>query len=381
MNETIDGRVRPHVTYLLSNLGGGTGQHLISLLDFADSEGWSADIVSEVANTSRVVPPVPLEVLPPSARLTFPIAQVRRWRALRRRMLETRPDVLHAYFFWSIVYGRLLRRGGVIPRLVENREDLGFNWSANEYHFLRLTRSIPDRVICVSEAVREVALEREGLSPGRAVVIHNGVSPPAKLAAASGRRLREEFEIPPDAFLVGMVANFQRPIKGAVYFVDALALVVREVPGAYFMLIGKGENQEELQRRADTAGVGSRLIFTGFRDDVDRFYEAMDVSALTSLSEGLSITLLESMSRGVPVVATDVGGNAEIVRDGETGFLVPARDPYAFASKVAELARDPERRRSFGIRARETIRREFEMGDVAAAYARTYREISAPLRT
>lgn len=376
MSEGRGGQPGPHVTYLLSDLGGGTGHHLISLLEFSGSGRWSADIVSEAANTSRVAPSVPLEVLRPSTRLRFPLAQMRRWRALRARMLETRPDILHTYFFWSIVYGRLLRAEGVVPNLIENREDLGFNWGPMEYRFLRLTRSVPDRVICVSEAVRSVVLEREGISPDRAVVIRNGVGPSLELAADSGRRLREEFDIPTDALLVGMVANFQRPIKGAVYFVEALAPVVRAVPDAYFMLIGMGDNQEDLQQRADMAGAGTRLIFTGFRDDVDRFYDAMDVSALTSLSEGLSITLLESMRRGVPVVATDVGGNAEVVQHGETGFLVPARDPDAFARKIIELARNPELRRSFGMRARERIQRNFSMRGVADAYASIYRELA-----
>src|SRR5206468_11214120 len=101
---------------------------------------------------------------------------VRRLAELRRVTREIRPDVVHAYFFWSIIYARLLKMMGLAPVLVENREDMGFSWGWGAYLALRATRSIPDRIICVAAAVREVALRKESILPERTVVLHNGIS-------------------------------------------------------------------------------------------------------------------------------------------------------------------------------------------------------------
>lgn len=336
---------------------------------------WQARILSEAENTARVDAPAPLELLPPTRFNRYPLAQVERYRQLRSRLTADPPDVLHTYFFWSIIYGRLLKARGVVPRLVENREDLGFNWGRHEYALLRLTGRLPDRIVCVSEAVRQQVLDREALDPKRVFVIRNGVAPPAALDSEAHAAVRAELGIPADSPIVGMVANFNRPVKGAVYFVDALRHVAHAVPGVHFLLIGLGENEAELRRRAEEAGVGHQLVFPGFRSDVDRFYEAMDVSALTSLSEGLSITLLESMRHGVPVVATDVGGNSEVVRQGETGFLVPPRDPERFATEVIRLLEDPALRERFSRRAREVVSESFGVSGAAAAYGRLYAEL------
>lgn len=365
----------PSVAYLLSDLGGGTGQHLFSVLRTRRPDAWTARILTETETTAREGSPVPLEQLPATRFRRYPLAQLQRYRQLRRRLEQDPPDILHTYFFWSIIYGRCLKARGIITRLIENREDLGFNWGPHEYALLRLTKSIPDRIVCVSRAVREVVLEQERLDPERVVVIHNGVAPPVPADEAVRRAVRSELAIPEDAPLVGMVANFNRPVKGADYFVDALPLVAEAVPGVRFLLVGLGDNQDELRSRAEAVGLGDRLIFTGFRADIDRVYEALDVSALTSLSEGLSITLLESMRHGIPVVATEVGGNAEVVRDGETGFLVLPRAPERFAAKVTRLLGDPELRKRFSARSQQIVRHSFYLPDVADAYGRLYREV------
>lgn len=366
----------PSVTYLLSDLGGGTGHHLFSVLRERPDGAWIARILSEVGNTARVDSPVPLEVLPATRFTRYPISQGERFLHLRQRFAEAPVDILHTFFFWAIIYGRLLKASGAIRWLVENREDMGFNWSRHEYTLLRMTRRFPDRVICVSEAVRKHVLEKERLDPARLCVIRNGIAPSPNSDAQARSAVRAEFGIPDSSPIVGMVANFNRPVKGAVHFVDALPLVAREIPNVRFLLIGLGENEMELRHRAEAAGVGDQLLFPGFRADIDRFYEAMDVSALTSLSEGLSITLLESMRHGVPVVATRVGGNPEVVRHGSTGYLVPPGDPESFAREVIRLLGDSARRERFSRRAREVVKESFFLPDVAAAYSAVYEELS-----
>ncbi|TVP48873.1 MAG: glycosyltransferase [Gemmatimonadales bacterium] len=367
------------ILYVISALGGGTGFHLVRMLDHMDPSTTRAEILCNGHVESLPPEHVPLHDDTSSGPLErFPLAQLRQCRSLHRLVRKTRPDVVHSYFFWPIMYGRILKRAGVIRNLVENREDQGFNLGPSDYRMLRLTSGVPDRVICVSEAVREVVVEREGLSPDRTVVVRNGVaSSPPTLSGVELEALRDEFGLGPEHLVVGMVANLNRPVKGTKYFIEALPLIARQVPEARFLLVGEGAEREGLMARADELGVGDRTIFTGFRTDVDRLYSLIDVSVLTSLSEGLSITILESMSAGIPVVATRVGGNPELVDEGRTGLLVPPRDPETFAGAVVTLLRDPARRRQMGAAGLKRAREEFSLPRVAARYQELYREVTA----
>ncbi len=370
-------RSRPRLLVLTADLGGGTGNHLLGLLREPALAGFEASILSERPLTAREVPPVPLDRLP-ETRLRYPLAQVARWRWLRRELAARRPDLVHAYFFWPVIYARLLRRAGVIPALVENREDQGFAWGREEYALLRATRRHTDRVLCVSDAVRRVVLEREGLDPARVVTIRNGIAaalPPEEPLDG----LRAELGLRPDHLVLGVVANFNRAVKGLGHLVEAVPQIVRDVPNARVLLLGRGDEEAGLRERCRELGVADAVIFAGFRRDMDRCYRLMHLSGLTSLSEGLSITILESMKFGLPVVATAVGGNPEVVEDGVTGLLVPPGNPAAFADAVVALLRDPARRATMGQAARHRVESGFAITSEAERYAALYREVLAGL--
>ena len=193
-------------------------------------------------------------------------------------------------------------------------------------------------------------------------------------ARGARSRIRQELGLDASHLVVGIVANFNRPVKGGKYLVEAVPLVVRAVPAARFVVIGQGGG-DELERIAAALGVSKHLIFAGFRENIADFLRSMDVSALTSLSEGLSITILESMGHGLPVVATAVGGNPEIVLDGQTGFLAPAKDPAAFAAHVIALLQDPALRRRMGEAGQRRIEEHFRIDKTAAEYLETYERL------
>ncbi len=376
MRERAFGNLPRRVLFLADDVGGGTGNHLFGLLGHWDKSRWQARIVSQARRyDGRVSPGGAVEYAPaPKWFDRFPVAQVRRLLQLRRSVVADPPHLVHTYFFWSIIYGRVLKRLGVISALVENREDMGFSWGPREYRLLRLTSDIPDRVICVAEAVRQVVLERERLEPARVLVLRNGVEP-AAAAAGDGAALRREFGLGNEHLVVGMVANLNRPVKGGTYFLEAIPEIVGKVPNARFLIIGRVEREEELRAKARALGVDDYLTLAGYRGDIARCYEIMDLSVLTSLSEGLSITLLESLNHGVPVVATRVGGNPEVVVEGETGFLVPPRDVPAFAGRVIQALKDPALRARMSTAARSRIRKEFQIRSVAARYLEIYEDV------
>jgi L-malate glycosyltransferase len=377
--------VARRVLLLLEDLGGGTGNHLCRLITHWHSHGWEVMVMTQTPPQVHQLPAgVEVRVMPNAGWYDrFPLAQVRRLLALRRLVKTYRPDVVHTYFFWSIVYGRILKLLGDVRVLVENREDLGFSWGRGSYRVLRATRAIPDRVICVADAVRDVAVAQEGVDRALTTVIRNGVeiASPARTGSAEARR---QFGFGAEHIVIGMVANLPRTVKGGRHLLDAVAPIVAHVPNARFLLVGAGTEPEVLEPELRARGITAQVVGAGYRRDVESCYAAMDISVLTSSSEGLSITLLESMRYGLPTVVTRVGGNVEVVVEGVTGFLVPFGDAPAFVDRVVTLARDADRRRAMGLAGQRQVNEHFAIADVARRYLNVYddrlaaRDMGAP---
>lgn len=372
-------RTTRRILFVTSDLGGGTGDHLLQMIGYWDKARWEAEIISEAPLTSRRAPEVQVEYLSRSRWLgRFPISQLRALYRINRHLKNRDPEIVHCYFYWSILYGRFLKKLGRVRHLVENREDEGFAWGEREYARLRRSRSLPDRVICVSEAVRRVAVDREGVDPARTLVIHNGVRLPRQ-SRPERESCRLDLGIKHDEVLVGMVSNLHRPIKGVSYFLDAIPLILEAEPSARFAIFGhgfgRGAEERLLREKAKSLGIDRPPLFAGFRPDIDRCYAATDVFVMTSLSEGLSIALLESMSHGLPVVVTAVGGNPEVVVEGETGFLVPPRQPAAFADRVIRLLRDRELRARMGEAGRRRVEEKFLIRQAARRYLEVYEDV------
>jgi glycosyltransferase involved in cell wall biosynthesis len=362
---------------LVDEMGGGTGEHIVSLMSHWQRSGWEVRLVTPSTPTVRIRPEARLDIFPRQKWLKkYPCAQIRRMWWLLRYVRQFKPEVVHAYFFWSIIYGRILKKLGMVRTFFENREDQGFNWGTHEYTLLRATRGIPNEVICVSEAVRQVVMSRERLDPRRVRVIHNGIMLHEPCDGAR-LRVRQELGLDTSHLVVGVVANLNRPVKGGKYLIEAIPLVVQAVPAVRFVVVGDGNEIGELKRSAKRLGVSKNLIFAGFHSDIADCYAAMDISVLTSLSEGLSITLLESMSHGLPVVVTAVGGNPEVVIDGQTGFLVPPKHPAAFASRVVALLQDPDLRQRMGEAGRQRIEEHFRIESTASQYLDLYEQVKS----
>jgi glycosyltransferase involved in cell wall biosynthesis len=163
-----------------------------------------------------------------------------------------------------------------------------------------------------------------------------------------------------------MVANF-KPGKGHEGLVDASVLVRRSVPDARFVLVGRGPFEGGVRRRAREMGVDASFVFAGYREDATRIMTAFDVLAVPSVYDGLSIALLEAMDLGVPAVLTRVGGNPEVVSDGQDGLVVPPADPEALSDGIVALLRDPSLRARLG----EAAKRRAADFDIRAAVRRT----------
>lgn len=365
-------RLLKSVTILTDNLGGGTGRHLIDSLEYRDLDEWRTRVFCYGVDDG-LRPPEGIFYQQRRFRsrfIRFPVPQIRALFHLGQRVREE-PGLLHTYFFWPIVYGRILKLLGRVEVLVENREDMGFKYGRIHQWVLRLLKEQPDLVICVSAAVRSASLEREGLPPAKVVVVENGVALPESVRDAA-RGERERLGATPDEILVGMVANLNYRVKAIDQFLVAVPSILEQVPDVRFVIVGGGRLREELEMQAAELGVSDRVTFTGRVSDVSPIYRALDISVLTSRSEGLSITLLESMAYGLPVVVTAVGGNVDVVVEGETGRLVPPDSPQAFAGAVVDLCRDPEARRRMGEAARKRCERHYDIRSISERYETHY---------
>jgi asparagine synthase (glutamine-hydrolysing) len=299
----------------------------------------------------------------PIPSLRSPVTLVR-LASLVRYLRRHRIDVVHATGLYPNLFGVAAARLARTPVAIASVRDMGQMWRRDLQRTQKLACRFADAVVTNAQAIAD-RLGAEGYDPGRIEIIPNGVAapPPARRAGGS---LRRELGISDDAPVVGVVCRLD-PLKGLDDFVVAAAAIARDHPATRFLVVGGpvpgGEGYgEELRRRGRDLGLGDRLILTGARTDVPDLLPELTVSVLPSLTEGLSNSLLESMAAGLPVVATDVGGNPEIVEDGVTGILVPVEDPATLATAIRGLLESPQRAASLGGRARRSIEERFGYG-------------------
>ena len=231
-----------------------------------------------------------------------------------------------------------------------------------------------------SQAVKDY-LVKKGLAPDKVHVIYNGVDPSRfEGEPVTPGVTRSEFGIPPHHSVVGLLARLE-PQKDPRTFLRAAAILVKKLPTVSCLVIGGGSLQAELEREAQALGLGDRVTFTGPRRDVARLLAACDISVLSSVKEGMSNTIMESMAAGKPMVATRVGGNAELIAEGETGFLVPPRDPAALADAVQRILEDPALAKAMGHQARVRIAQRFSVEAMVKSTERLYGEALASPRS
>jgi glycosyltransferase involved in cell wall biosynthesis len=166
-------------------------------------------------------------------------------------------------------------------------------------------------------------------------------------------------------------------VKDQAGLIRAFAMVRRSHPAALLVLAGDGPCRAELERLATDTGLAEHVKFLGTRDDVPAVMSAFDVFALPSIAEGISNTLLEAMASGLPVVATRIGGNPEIVAERVCGTLVPRQDPEALAAAISEYLEDPETRRRHGAGSRERAVRHFSLERMIEGYRNLYAGLAA----
>ena len=299
-------------------------------------------------------------------------AEVARLSAFIERF---RPDIVNAHLFRSTAVAAPLGRwhGARVVETYHGRE--GWRRGLLGGHFLadRLVSRFVDRVIAVSEAARAFLISGKGYDARKIVVVPNGRDLSVFRPGAGGDAVRKELGIDRATPLVGVVGRLEEQ-KGHVYMLDAWPSVLSEFPDARLLLVGEGSLRGALERRVKDLGVAPSVLFAGFRADVPRVLDALDVLALPSLYEGMPLTVIEASAMAKPVVATAVDGTPEVIREGRTGRLVPPRVPAALSRALRAVLRDPAAAQEMGRAGRDFVLDRFDLTRQVEATARVYRE-------
>ncbi|EHR72000.1 sugar transferase, PEP-CTERM/EpsH1 system associated [Burkholderiales bacterium JOSHI_001] len=237
-----------------------------------------------------------------------------------------------------------------------------------------------ERYITVSQDLGNYLEQRIHVKRQRITTICNGVDTQRfQPRGPSSPRLLPEGFAPPGCVVIGTVGRLQ-PVKDQQLLLQAFSRLQRpaaDPSGAgaaalRLVLVGDGPLQSDLQAQAQALGIAERTWFAGDRSDVAALLQQLDVFVLPSLAEGISNTLLEAMATGLPLVATRVGGNVELVQDGENGSLVPVGDAAALAQALQALVDNPAQRQAQGAASRQRAERQFSLDAMVAQYQRVY---------
>jgi glycosyltransferase involved in cell wall biosynthesis len=273
-------------------------------------------------------------------------------RGLATLLRSDRVDIVHAHKFGSNVWGTVFGRACRVPVVIAHEHTWSYKGQPiRKWIDGRVVGRLATRFIAVSDADAARMVMHEKVPLEKVVVMPTAYVP---RPLTSETELRSELGLAPGTPLVG-TAIVLRPQKAVEVLLEAHARLLKSMPDAHLAIAGDGPSRAELERHAGSLQLGGRVHFLGRRNDVDAILRSLDVAVLSSDFEGKPLFVFECMANRTPLVATAVGGLPEMVRDGETGVLVPPRDPEALADAVGRLLIDREHRASLAAAAADEL--------------------------
>jgi glycosyltransferase involved in cell wall biosynthesis len=363
----------PHVLIVLDQfpktLGGGE-RIVLKLAALLPQYGYRASILTfsvhpESAVLALMSPPCPIYLLP--LQRTYDLTALRSALDLRTFIRQQQIQIVQTYFESSDLWAGFVTKTMSNAKLIWSRRDMGILRARKHRLAYRLMAGVPDAVFAVSEQVRQYCIEVDRIDPARVQTIYNGLDLRDWDTASSPAT-------PSDELLVTAVGNIRR-VKGHDVFIKAAASIVPHFPNVSFSIAGdvlEPDYFAELQALVRDLNLSDRFHFAGGVTDMRQHLSAADIFVLPSRSEGFSNAIIEAMAASLPVVATNVGGNSEAVKDGFTGFLVPPDDPAALAAAISRLLSDQSQAKAMGAAGRATVVENFTtevmMTRIASAY-------------
>ena len=350
---------------------GGTELHILNLSDQLRQRGYDVTVACrpgrwvEERATQMGLKAVPIRVMRQGDWQDF--------GKLRRYLRENKTDVMHVH--WSldmVVPGFAARMEDVPVRILSRHMPYPFKSPLGTFLYSRILFT---RIVTVSNSVRETLLKC-GVPPDKLQVIHHGTDIEAFARTTQERKaVRQELGIPEDCVAVGIVGRIA-PEKGHEVLLDAFGKLGDRYP-LRLVIVGSGPDEAVLRQRIEQMGLSEKVIWTGFRDDVNNVIAALDVVTVPSTwNEPCSAVIQQGMALSKPVIGTRTGGSPEMILDGETGLLVPPSDAEALSLALGELAGDAFKRKRLGAAGRERVESHFSLqimtDKIEALYQREY---------
>lgn len=283
---------------------------------------------------------------------------------------EERPELIHTHASLS---ARLAARKNRI-KVVHTRHCLEEEKKYfKKYLYKTINNALSDRVIGVSRAVCE-NLEVDGIYPEKLRMVYNGIFPLTEIPPQEKAALRKRYGIADPQVIVGIVARLE-PVKNHVMLIEAAQAVITICPQAVFMIVGTGSLEKELKLKVEATGLADKFIFTGYVDPVNDIMNIIDVHVLTSTKEALSISLIEAMSLGKPIVATDSGGPGEVVHNGISGILVGSNDLINLTMGIVRFIQRPDLAKAAGMAGKQIVGEKFLAENMARKIEDIYNEL------
>lgn len=363
----------PHVLLVLDQfpkaLGGGE-RIVLRLAGLLTKYGYRVSILTFFVHpdcTALESPPCPIYVLP--LQRTYGFSAIKAALELRKFLRSQKIEIVQTFFESSDIWAGLVTKMTSSAKLIWSRRDMGILRARKHQIAYRLMAGVPDGVFAVSERVRSYCIDVDRIDSSRVQTVYNGLD----LSDLVCNGVRPEA---PDIVRVTTVGNV-RKVKGHDILIRAAALIVPQFPRVAFSIAGEVLEPDyfiELQALIKELNLSGHVEFVGGITDMRKHLAGADIFVLPSRSEGFSNAIVEAMAASLAVVATDVGGNSEAVREGVTGFIVPAEHPAALAAAISRLLSDPSKAMAMGIagkaRVAELFTTEAMMGKIIAAYKR-----------
>lgn len=365
----------PHVLFVIDQfpkvLGGGE-RVVLRLASLLPQYGYRVSILTFYAHPESPcvrLSACPIYVLP--LRCTYDWYALQGAVALRRFLRSQHIQIVQTFFESSDLWAGLVTKVASTAKLIWSRRDMGILRSSKHRAAYKWMASLPDAVFAVSDQVRQHCIQIDHLPAARVTTIYNGI----QLEHWS------EFETRSPrldcAIAITTIGNI-RQVKGHDIFIKAAALVVRQFPQATFYIVGsvlEPDYFDHLQDLVQSLGLSTQCYFSGATTDLQQTLRATDVFVLPSRSEGFSNTIIEAMAASLPVVATNVGGNGEAVKDGDTGYVVPVEDPEALAAAILKLISNPAMAVQMGHAGRRRVEELFTSRIMMTAITGVYEKL------
>ena len=372
----VDSASLPHVLLVVDQfpkaLGGGE-RVLLKLASLLPQYGYRASILTfdvHPGTTALNSPPCPIYLLP--LQRTYDLHAMRAALHLRRFLKDQRIQVVQTFFESSDIWAGFVTKTMSDAKLIWSRRDMGILRTSKHHIAYRLMAGLPDAVFAVSDLVRQHCIDVDHIDPARVLTIYNGLDLSAWSAPPSPAKNRDRIVI--------TTAGHIRRVKGHDIFIKAAAILVRQFPQAFFSIAGdvlEPDYFAELKTLVSNLELTEHFHFPGGVSNLREHLAAAEIFVLPSRSEGFSNAIVEAMAASLPVVATDVGGNAEAVRDGVTGFIVPPEDPEALAAAIALLLTDSDKASQMGSAGKALAAKEFTLDVMMNRTTETYGKLLA----